>query len=240
MQTNNSTLLIIGLLAATCYTPALLADSLVLTDDWESNQVSGHSATMFRLNAGEYTYKYDWPPLNVVSSTREILEETTYAGIKGFTWWEDGDKPCKITAHSVALNTVNSRSSSHVKSEPDDKSKSICDGSPGDKKKAKFVDGTDRYVRGVAVCTTDKKKSSDERLKGIRIYAAEVRSDGTVEALDVERDDKHINCKQWHSPIYCPTGYIVSGLKVHHRNDYFTGLGIKCRRIEKAKTPFKQ
>ncbi len=240
MHKINHTLFTIGLLAATCYTSALQADSLVLTDDWQSAGVSGHSATMIRLNAGEYTYSYDWPPLNVVSSSREILEETSYAGIKGFTWWESGNKPCKITAHSVALNTVNSRSSTQVKSEPDDVSKNICVGSPGNEKKARFVDGTDRYVRGVAVCTSEKMKSSDERLKGIRIYAAEVKPNGSVEALDVDRDDMHTNCKQWHAPIYCPTGYIVSGLKVHHRNDYFTGLGIKCRRIATAKTPFKQ
>ena len=217
----------------------LHADFLVLAENWESDQVTGHSATMFRLNAGEYTYSYDWPPRYTVSASREIREDTTYAGIKGFSWWEDKDKPCKIEVHSVALNPVYPDSLTHVKSEPEGKSKSICNGSPGNEKKAKFVDGTDRYVRGVAVCTSEKKKSSDERLKGIRIYAAQVNGDGSVEELDVDRDDDHTNCKQWHSPLYCPAGYIVSGLKVHHRDNYFTGLGIKCRRIETAESPLK-
>jgi hypothetical protein len=222
------------------YVPALQAASLVLAEDWESDRVSGHSANMFRLNAGEYTYDYEWPHRDVVTETRETREETSYAGLKGFSWWESGDKPCKIKAHPVALNVVDPRASGRVKSEPNDKFKSICDGRAGNEKKAKFVDGTDRYVRGVAVCTNEKKKSSDERLKGIRVHAAEVGSDGTVQALDVDRDDMHVNCKQWHAPVYCPAGHIVSGLQVHHRNGYFTGLGIKCRRVATAETPFKE
>jgi hypothetical protein len=218
------------------------AASLALGEAWESAQVSGHSGEMFRLNTGEYSYKYQWPLPRVISATREEREETTFAGVKGLTWWEDGDKPCRIMLHAVALNPVNPESPSEVKYQPDGggNDKSICGGSPGNEKSVKFLDTTARYVRGVAVCTSEKKKSGDERLKGIRIYAAEIDANGRVNALDVDRDDAHVNCRQWHAPIYCPAGHIVSGLQVHHRQGYFTGLGIKCRQVVTAATPFKQ
>ncbi|MGD2081368.1 MAG: hypothetical protein PVF91_00255 [Chromatiales bacterium] len=242
MPGKSHALIIVGLLAATSYAPAVQTDFLVLADDWESDRVSGHPAAKFRLDAGEYTYSYDWPPLRplVANASREIRQETTYAGLKGLTWRETAGRPCKIWVHSAALNAVYPTSSTQVKRQPEDKARSICNGIAGNEKRARFGDGTDLFVRGVAVCTSDKKKSGDERLTGIRIYAAEVKPGGTVAALDVDREDMDADCRQWHAPVHCPAGYIVSGLQVHHRDHYFTGLGIKCRRVIVASTPFRQ
>ena len=109
-----------------------------------------------------------------MSTTRAERKETTFAGVKGLTWWEDGDKPCSIKLHAVALNPVNPNSPSEVKYQPDGggNDKSICNGSPANERSVKFLDTTARYVRGLAVCTSEEKKSGDERLKGVRIYAA--------------------------------------------------------------------
>lgn len=221
--------------------PAAFADHLVLGESWESSKVSGHSGKVTKLPGGEYTYSYDWPPLHVLSASREVREDTAYAGIKGFSWWENRDKPCEFAIHRVSLNPVSSGTSSltDVKKPPADNSKSICSGSAGDEKTVKFLDGTQRFVRGIAVCTSDKAKSSDERIKGLRIYAAKVNDNGTVEKLDVNRDDHRTNCKTWHAPVYCPSDYIVTALRLHQIHDYFTGIGIKCRQVNTAATPLK-
>ena len=229
------------ILLALLFTSVSFASNLVLGENWVSESVSGHSGKVTRLPGGEYTYTYDWPPLHVVSANREVLEDTAYAGIKGFSWWENQDKPCKFTVHRVSLNDVSpyANSLTDVKKHPTDNSASICAGSPGDEKTVKFVDGTQRFVRGIAVCTSDKNKSSDERIKGLRIYAAKVNENGTVESLDVNRDDSQTNCKIWHAPVYCPRDYIVTALRLHQINDYFTGIGIKCRQVDTASSPLK-
>jgi len=239
---NKATLFRIGTtLLALVFASISAADYLVLGDSWVSSGVSGHSGKVTRLPGGEYAYTYDWPPLHVVSASRDVREDTAYAGLKGFSWWENRDKPCKFTVHRVSLNTVSpgATSLSDVKKQPQDTSESMCDGSPGDGKTVKFVDGTKRFVRGIAVCTSDKNKSSDERIKGLRVYAAKVNDDGTVERLDVNRDDRQANCKIWHAPVYCPNDYIVSALRLHQINDYFTGIGIKCRQVDTASSPLK-
>lgn len=82
----------------------------------------------------------------------------------------------------------------------------------------------------MAACTTDKKDSADNRLKGIRIYAAQVNADGTVKALNTFEDNKHNHCEKWHAPVYCPAGHLVTGLKLYHKDDAFTVLASNAAR----------
>lgn len=74
---------------------------------------------------------------------------------------------------------------------------------------------------------------------GIRLYIAEVRADDSVIALNHCEQDKHTNCAAWRAAVNCPAGHIASGLRVHHRDDYFTGLGLKCRKVEVGSQPHK-
>lgn len=131
------------LLLAVTLLPAVSADHLVLGNSCESSKVSGHSGKVTRRPGGEYTFPYDWPPLHGASGSREVFEDTAYDGLKG-GWWGNRDRPCKFAVHRVSLNPVSLGTSSlaDVKKPPEDTSKSICSGSPGDEKTAKFVDGT--------------------------------------------------------------------------------------------------
>lgn len=219
--------------------PVNAAEFLVFGEEWDSDKVSGYAGKMLRANAGEYPFEYLSPPPHVVSASRETIEATTYAGLKGFSWRERGDKPCSITIHSALLNrTALSYQLSEATRTPPDKVAGICSGG-GNEKTVKLLSSPDQYVRGVAACTTDKKDSADNRLKGIRIYAAEVNADGSVKALNTFEDNKHSHCEKWHAPVYCPAAHLVTGLKLYHKDDAFTGLGIKCRKVLSAESPFK-
>lgn len=95
------------------------------------------------------------------------------------------------------------------------------------------------YVRGVQVCTTDEHDGDDDRLKGIRLYSADAKSDGLVTFLNNYEQDKHTHCATWRSTVTCPAGSIAPGLNVHHRDGSFTGLGLKWRRVEVSSQPHK-
>lgn len=219
--------------------PANAAEFLVFGEEWDGDKVSGYAGKTLRANAGEYTYEYSSPPPHVISASRETLEATTYAGLKGFSWRERGDKPCSITIHSALLNRAaladQLAEATHL---PPEKIAGICSGG-GNEKTVKLLSGPDQYVRGVAACTTDKKNSADNRLKGIRIYVAQLSADGTVKALNTFEDNKHNHCEKWHAPVYCPAAHLLTGLKLHYKDDTFTGLGIKCRKVLTADSPFK-
>jgi len=151
-----------------------------------------------------------------------------FYGLKKILWEENSDKPCFLSAEGRILSAPDQGKVAQI---------SNCKGSGGNKKIVELtMDG--HYVRGIAACTTDKKDSSDNRLKGIKLYAAEVKSDGKVIALNAFEKNEHTNCSKWHTAVYCPAGHIANAVYVYSKggdasgNDgYFTGLGLKCAEV---------
>jgi len=210
------------------------AASLVLGDSSEPDRISGYAGTMTRLNIGEFEHRYK---RGGYDGTTVTATATTYAGMQGITWSEDKDKPCEITAQARALNPAYVYEDGSTAKAPSG-SRNVCKGKPGNEKTVAFSNSR-HYVRGVAVCTTDKQDSSDNRLKGIKLYAAEVNANGSVAALNAFEKSEHTNCKIWHPAVECSAGAIVSGLRLYEKDGAFTGLGLKCRRVEVSASPNK-
>lgn len=210
------------------------ADFLILGTSEQAGRISGYDGTLMKVNVGEFTYREDTAPLTRPGylTADKGVEHTVYMGITGIEWWERADKPCRIQARSLSLDPTIGKASSN--------DKSICNGDSGNGKSVSFV-GSRNYLRAVAACTNDKKDSSNNRLKGLRIYPARVDADGTVTALSTYEEVRHTNCPAsgWHPVASCPAGHIATGLRVHHNGDWFRGISLKCRLVTKADSPYK-
>ena len=225
----------IGLLLAS---PGHAENYLILGDSSAPGSVSGFAAAEKKINVGEFDTTYQLFSTGTQDHGSDSRTVTTYAGIKGVTWSEDKDKPCRIEVDAKELASELVYGDSRTPAVARDGSFEICSGKAGNEKAVRFSKAS-YYVRGVQVCTTDKKDSDDNRLKGIRLYIADVKPDGSVTFLNNYEQDKHTNCATWRSTVSCPAGSIASGLNVHHRDGYFTGLGLKCRKVEVNSQPHK-
>ncbi|GEM_PF-2326589 len=196
------------------------------------SKISGYSGTLTRLNVGEFSYE---EPLSLPSGdygSEETRLRHSHAGITDVSWQENHDKPCDIKATPRALNRAS------VKKQPSPKSKNICTGRAGNKKVVSLPAG--QYVRGISVCTTNKKQSRKNRLKGIALYAATLStSPPLVRSINAAAEKaQHTNCRKWHQYVGCPNGYIATGLQIYSQDDSFRGLGLKCRKVELSPSPF--
>lgn len=214
------------------------ANYVVLGDTLEPDSISGFLGTMHRINVGEFSVTYELFSTGTQAHGSSSRTLTTYAGIHGITWSEDKDKPCDIEVDAKELVSGRRVGDSNTAVVAKDGHFEICKGSKGNTKEVQFSNSK-YYLHGIGICTTDKKDSTENRLKGIRIYPTEVKDDGTLNRMSNYVQNKHTNCndKYWRTPVYCPTGYIASGLKVHHRDGYFTGIGLKCRKVGLASSP---
>lgn len=208
-------------------TGALYAQSLKFDSEVRVTPTSGYTGALLNVNAGEFSFD------EIIDDSEGGYKQrrTVFAGIREISWSEKADKPCKIKAKSYALD--------HSISGGTSKTKSICSGSGGSEKTVKLTTSR-HFIRGIAVCTTDKRDSSKNRLKGIRIYPALVSDNGTVTNLNNYEEVRRTNCpKRFKPAVFCPTGFIASGLRVYHNTDSFRGVGLRCRRVIVSTTPFK-
>lgn len=153
---------------------------------------------------------------------------TDVQGLKGIEWWESGDMPCKLTAHTTHLNKLGPKTFSDA----------LGSCSPGNGKKVKLLGSFD-YVYKVQVCTTDKRNSADNRLKGVRIWARTISRTNPVKFTDqaTYQEVKHTNCAVWKPAVSCGAGKIAVGVVAHSgetnsgNNKGFTGLALVCRSV---------
>lgn len=153
------------------------------------------------------------------SGTKKTVDP--FYAVKEIYWEEDKDDPCSITVEGRILSKPEEGKIANY---------NLCKGSGGNRKKVALT-ASGNYGRGVAVCTTDKKDSADNKLKGIKLYAAEVKSDGKVVTLNTYEKNEHTNCAKWHKAVYCPAGHVMNGVHVYSKDTSFTGLGIKCAKV---------
>ena len=93
------------------------------------------------------------------------------------------------------------------------------------------------YLYKVQVCTTDKKKATSNKIKGVRAWYRTITSKPASFQLVTNKtpiEAKRTNCKKWHSPVSCPAGKVAVGVKGHkYHEKYFLGLSLICRKIVK-------
>ncbi len=193
--------------------------------------ISGYSGTKLNINAGEFSYEETMAvgPNDYLGSFE--LTHTVFMGLDEIRWSERRDKPCDIVVKTHSLDSAVAKNGNETGS--------ICTGSSSSEKTVKLSNSR-YFIRGIAACTNDKRKSSKNRLKGIKIIAAKVSTAGAVTSLNTFEDTRRTNCAKWFAPVYCPGGQIASGVNVYHDGESFRGLGLRCRRVTTSNSPFKQ
>ena len=155
-------------------------------------------------------------------------------GITAITWYEDGDEPCKLVLDTKDFNTRDINNPQVVlKDVYTHTGKQPCS-SPGNRKAVRLA-GTDNWIYKIQTCTTDKRNTSNNKLKGIRIWAATVnqRSPLSVSRGSSFQEAKHTHCSKWRTAVACPQGKIASRLRVHHNGSKTKaiGLALECRTL---------
>jgi hypothetical protein len=159
------------------------------------------------------------------------------SGLRGLTaieWYEDSDEPCKLILDTKDFNTQDiNRPQVLLEDVYTHAGKQPCS-SPGNKKDVRLA-GSDNWIYKIQACTTDKRDTSDNKLKGIRIWPATVnsRSPLAVSRGSSAVEDKHTHCDKWHATASCPVGKIASRLLVHHdaSKTKIMGLALECRTL---------
>lgn len=141
-------------------------------------------------------------------------------GVTEIAWEELNDRPCFIT--------IDGKDPAHG-SETTHSTESDCGGKSriDSRKTVRFKNNPRYFVRGVAVCSNNKK---NHRMKGVKIYAAELPSGtSSVEKVSATFSKDHANCRNWHTPVFCPSGKVAHGLNVEFSDGSIVGLGLHCQ-----------
>ncbi|MDR4516316.1 MAG: hypothetical protein MRK00_02835 [Nitrosomonas sp.] len=165
------------------------------------------------------------------------VSSNTFA-MRGLEWKEGGDLPCRIQTLLRSLNDGSDTPTGWYWQE--------CPGENwGNKKEASLDSNSRYYVRGLAVC--DSKNKGNNRIKGIKVYAAKVWK--TKEQIDLIKSPvaaSHANCGTWKPAVYCPSGSIAHGVIIHTELEtaLFGGSGksavgfaLKCAEVSWERHP---
>ncbi|MBS0164820.1 MAG: S8 family serine peptidase [Nitrospira sp.] len=166
---------------------------------------------------------------NTIGNTAQV------AAIERLQFGEHSDEPCYVKVEKADM-VAHSISKPHAEL-------NICDGNGPTDRSLQYVPTVtpdhDTFVRGVAACNSTTKNST--RLKGIKVYRARVEDDGSFSMISNPSTLERPNCDDtWHEPAMCPSGTLATDLVVHIRpdgkKDVFTGLSLKCRKVEVTRT----
>ena len=91
-------------------------------------------------------------------------------------------------------------------------------------------------IKGIKVCTSDKKESDKEYMKGIKVWATKVKKNGNVVNDNGNEESKRTNCSLWHDKVECADGEVATGLKVRYRDldgepDAIRGMSLQCSKV---------
>lgn len=167
---------------------------------------------------------------------RQYIGEDPSAGLRGVTWYEAGDVPCRFDSHiRFAANGYHIATGRYF---------SGCGPSTWGNKKSVMLDSDSNlspreFVRGVAICDNN---ANNHRLKGIRLYSAKVwTTKKQVDALNGSVSDKHTSCKVWKPAVYCASGTVATTMVLHVDrqsgtfggwSDAVQGISLICSKVE--------
>jgi hypothetical protein len=145
-------------------------------------------------------------------------------GITGIKFTEAADKPCVFWKVERDLDDVTG------KNKTGSQVNLRCKGTVAwGLRKAVYFSG-DRFVHAIKVCTTNHKRPSRRRIKGIKIYAARVQSSPVkvTPKHDVTSTAKRPHCKKWHKKVSCGDRRIAYGFIIHQGDYGASGIALKC------------
>lgn len=198
------------------------------------------------------------PVSGFTGRTEDLVTDGDYQGLRKIVWGEQGDEPCGLYIGTSHINRGTSPTS-----EDNMKDKSVvkkyvfgvfdikaahikldCGGNMKSVSTMSYIN----YIYKLNVCTTDKRDSLDNKLKGIRIWSRTLRyqdykpgSEPILTDESTPHEDIHRpHCDRWHKPVACGVGEIATGLRVHYNEhgsisgldrDTITGLALICRKL---------
>ncbi len=170
--------------------------------------------------------------------TRTLGEAADLGAIERLNFGERSDRPCYVRVEKADIvdNKI---------LKPHDELDICGNKGPTDKSKNSgyvplLTTSHDTFVHGVSVCNS--KTNNSTRLKGAKVYRTKIEDDGSFSRLPGPSEPmERPNCDgNWRTPAFCPAGSVATKLVVHIRpdgnNEIFTGLSLKCKKVEVIKT----
>lgn len=160
------------------------------------------------------------------AESKIIGSSTDVRAAYSIRWYENRDDPCKFRVYNRHINLDGVKTPEA----------SWCDGSPGNDKWAERR-GTDEYISALQVCLTDKKDSTKNKVKGLRVWGR-ILTAGTLGPENGPDESRHTNCKQWSNKVSCPSGQIATKIKVYYNTYQWrsygpaTGIALGCRDVD--------
>lgn len=146
--------------------------------------------------------------------------------LNGIRWGEDSDRPCDVRALFRDIATLADGGSLRALRNP-------C--ADGNRKVVAFSGRN--FIYAVQACTTDKRDTAKDRLKGLRVWARSVEP-GMPAARVTDQpspmEARHVNCAQWHARVQCPAGQVAIGLRAHSQGTErgtMSGFSLVCSAI---------
>lgn len=153
---------------------------------------------------------------------KTLTPGTDFFGLYGIQWWEKTDDPRQLTVHAHHINLFNTKKGTAK----------LNDGASGNAKFA-LVAGNSLNIYKVQVCTTDKNKATDNKLKGVRVWARsiEYKKKVVLKTESAAYEAKHTGCKKWHPAVACGDDKIAVGVRAHYATSNFFGIALICRKV---------
>lgn len=199
---------------------------------------------------------------------KELGKDSDYQTLRTILWGEKTDDPCGLFIDTAHINTSasfldkwsmpskpNVNPYVYGKFEIDTNTLEPRVDSAGHVTHAEYVKldcngnskmvssmGNDKHIYKLSVCTTDKKNSYDNKLKGLRVWSRTLtyknyQPGQTPELIDepTAHEALHTNCEVWHTPVACEKGEVATRLRVHYNDTghrwWATGISLVCKKV---------
>ena len=157
------------------------------------------------------------------SSRSTVLEAVGNAdqfAAKGFEWTERSDSPCWAELRLAALANTDGQYKRYAKCAKRVSSRKIVSRA-----------GANEVITGLQICLTDKKSSSQNRLKGVRLWGRTV--DPETAELGPINGPSHAqrkHCAQWSRRVNCPAGEVATKFRIFG-SKAMQGISLGCRAV---------
>ena len=182
------------------------------------------SAKDFNWSGGSWTQVTGY----TATGTKTTTGWTGYV-ITGFQWWEKKDDPVRIqvSARKLCSGSCSGNKTTELET-------GINAGNIVSVKNVATAES--HYITGIQVCTTNKNNTSDNKLKGIRLWSARIKPAGKFVADPSPKSAYHAHCVKWGTIRKCASGQFVTGIKAYYGpKTGFTGFEVRCSTVDLPK-----
>ncbi|MCU0657648.1 MAG: hypothetical protein MUF64_21015 [Polyangiaceae bacterium] len=163
--------------------------------------------------------------------------------IYALEWSERNDDPCWFRSLGIWRN----KDAGWNFSSPEHRVAS-CTEHPASRKTIYLQDpktatSSSRFIRSVQVCTSEKKDSYNEKLKGIRVKSARFDpATNTFVSENAIEESYRNNCKNWEPEVTCPEGQAATAIylqvgQVGKGTNAYNGIALQCASPEPQPPP---